>query len=122
MRTALPCTARRWWSRSWGGRHPRGKARKEAAVDAGALGVIVNAMRFFAKEEGVQQWGARALSNITYGSNEWREKARQAGARSGQYSVTHVARFHAHPYQPSRKKPHASQCASKIHTIRIVIT
>lgn len=58
-----------------------GKARKEAAVDAGALGVIVNAMRFFAKEQGVQQWGARALSNITYGSNEWREKARQAGAR-----------------------------------------
>jgi hypothetical protein len=58
-----------------------GKARKEAAVDAGALGIVVNAMRFFTKEEGVQQWGARALSNITYGNSEWREKARQAGAR-----------------------------------------
>ena len=28
-------------------------------------------------------WAARALSNITYGNSEWREKARQAGARPG---------------------------------------
>ena len=58
-----------------------GRARKESAVDAGALGVLVNAMRFHAKESGVQEWGARALSNITFGNAEWRESARQAGAR-----------------------------------------
>ena len=46
-----------------------GKARKEAAVDAGALGVIVNAA-LLRQGAGVQQWGARALSNITYGSSE----------------------------------------------------
>jgi hypothetical protein len=58
-----------------------GKQRKESAVDAGGLGVIVNAMRFHEKEKGVHQWGSRALSNITYGNNEWRTLARQAGAR-----------------------------------------
>ena len=58
-----------------------GKARKEAAVDGGALGVIVNAMRFHGKEEGVMIWGSRALSNITFGNASWREQARQAGAR-----------------------------------------
>lgn len=64
-----------------GGTDESGRERKAAAVDAGALGVIVNAMRFHSKESGVQEWGARALSNITFGNNEWREKARQAGAR-----------------------------------------
>ena len=58
-----------------------GKARKEAAADAGALPVIINAMRFYGKEPGIQEWGARALSNITFGSTPWREQARLAGAR-----------------------------------------
>ena len=64
-----------------GGTDEDGKSRKEAAVDAGALPTIVNAMRFYAKEEGVQTWGSRALSNITYGNDAWRTLARQAGAR-----------------------------------------
>lgn len=64
-----------------GGTDDEGKQRKEAAVDAGALSTIVNAMRFYAKEDGVQQWGSRALSNITYGNPAWRDEARKAGAR-----------------------------------------
>ena len=59
----------------------QGRERKESAVEAGALGVIVNAMRFFAKEKGIQTWGSRALSNITFGVQKWREMAREAGAR-----------------------------------------
>ena len=58
-----------------------GKQRKTAAVDAGALEVIVVAMRFHSAESGVQEWGARALSNITYGCSEWRDRAKAAGAR-----------------------------------------
>ena len=58
-----------------------GKTRKEAAVDAGALETVANAMRFYAKEEGIIQWGSRALSNITFGNSAWREQARKAGAK-----------------------------------------
>ena len=64
-----------------GGTDEQGKERKAAAVDAGALSVLVNAMRFHEKDPGVMQWGARALSNITFGSNEWRTLAKESGAR-----------------------------------------
>ena len=46
-----------------------------------AIGVVVNAMRFFAKEAGILEWGSRALSNITFGNAAWREEAKAAGAR-----------------------------------------
>ena len=64
-----------------GGTDAHGVERKQAAVDAGALSVLVNALRFHAKVNGVQEWGTRALSNITFGNSEWREMAKAAGSK-----------------------------------------
>ena len=58
-----------------------GVARKQAAADCGALGALVKALRTHSGEAGVQNWGARALSIITYESTPLREQAKAAGAK-----------------------------------------
>jgi len=58
-----------------------GVARKQAAVAAGALTALVRAMNTHAAVPGVMQWGARALSIITYESVPLRNEARKAGAK-----------------------------------------
>ena len=58
-----------------------GQARKQAAADAGALAAIVAAMKKHDGVEGIQSWGARALSIVTYESPKLREEAKKAGAK-----------------------------------------
>ena len=58
-----------------------GQARKQAAADAGALAAIVGAMKRHDGVEGIQSWGARALSIVTYESAKLREEAKKAGAK-----------------------------------------
>ena len=58
-----------------------GQQRKGAAAEAGALEAIVRAMLKHESVEGLQQWGSRALSIITYESTPLRERAKQAGAK-----------------------------------------
>lgn len=62
-------------------RKAEGQARKQAAADAGALAALVNAMKSHSEVEGVTQWGARALSIITFESGPLREAAKKAGAK-----------------------------------------
>ena len=58
-----------------------GATRKQAAADAGALEGIVAAMRRHEDNKGIQDWGSRALSIITYESTPLRERAKTAGAK-----------------------------------------
>ena len=58
-----------------------GQQRKGAAAEAGALEAIVRAMLAHESVQGIQEWGSRALSIITYESTPLRERAKQAGAK-----------------------------------------
>ena len=58
-----------------------GAARKAAAAEAGALEALVAAMQKHSDNAFLQEWGARALSIITYESNPLRERAKAAGAK-----------------------------------------
>ena len=66
-----------WWGFAEALVRERGVRTPQAA--------LVKALNAHAKEEGVQQWGSRALSNITYGKgaqpSKWREEAKTCGAR-----------------------------------------
>lgn len=59
----------------------QGTLRKQAAADAGALESLVTAMKKHEGVDGIQTWGARALSIITYESTPLREQAKAAGAK-----------------------------------------
>ena len=52
-----------------------------AAADAGGLEALVAALKGHEGNPGIQEWGARALSIITYESAPLRERAKQAGAK-----------------------------------------
>jgi hypothetical protein len=58
-----------------------GAMRKQAAADAGALGALVAAMKTHASAPGVTEWGARALSIVTFESAPLRQLAKAAGAK-----------------------------------------
>jgi len=58
-----------------------GQQRKACAADAGALEALIAAMRAHENNPGIQEWGARALSIITYESTPLRERAKGAGAK-----------------------------------------
>lgn len=55
-------------------------ARKQMAVDQGALDAVTAAMKAFPDDLGVQEHGARALANLTFKNDGLRAKATAAGA------------------------------------------
>lgn len=57
-----------------------GVARKQAAASAGAIPALVNAMKTHADVGGLQQWGQRALSIITYENAALRDEAKKVSA------------------------------------------
>lgn len=56
------------------------RARKQRAVELGALEAIVKAMGRHPSSWRVQEYGARAIANITFRSDDFRSKAIEAGA------------------------------------------
>jgi len=60
----------------------QGAVRKQTAADAGALEALVSAIKAHGESnKGVQDWGSRALSIITYENTTLRERAKKAGAK-----------------------------------------
>jgi len=84
-----------------GGEFEKGLERKRLVAEEGGIGALVAAMKEHSRHSGVQEWGARALSIITYEMPSLREAALAAGARAqwlcGMAELMEGLRAHASP-------------------------
>ena len=84
----------------------QGLTRKRLVADEGGLGVLVAAMKEHPSHAGVLEWGARALSIVTYEMPPLREAALAAGARPqwlcGMGELMEGLKVHATPTKSGR--------------------
>ena len=73
-----------------------GLARKQAAVDAGALTAVVDGMRSHVASAKVQQYGSLALANICHGTDPAAPARRRAALNAGATEALATA-AHTHP-------------------------